>query len=160
MKYTIHIIYRIYQYAHETVSFNNESMYVSAGDICRNGNKLSPDYICRQFSNCISAQEAIRNNVKPQLCSFKGSVPIVCCSPTSNVTTPIISEKPRPPVSAVKAHSAAKSTLDTYNIGSILKKKKTIIEPTVSNTVGNIIYNYYYAYWCVLLCKCATSILN
>lgn len=68
-------------------------------------------------------------------------MPIVCCSPTPNVTTPIMSENPHPPALALKAHSAAKSTPDTYILGSILKKQY-INEPTV----GNIIYNYYCAY--------------
>lgn len=102
-------------------------MYVSPGDICRKGNNRSPDYICRPFANCISAKQEIKNNIKPQLCSFKGSMPIVCCSPTSNVTTPIMSGNPYPPVLAVKAHSAAKSTTDTYILGSILKKKNILM---------------------------------
>lgn len=113
---------------------------MSAGDICRKGNDLSPDYICRSFANCISAKQGIKNNIKPQLCSFKGSMPIVCCSPTSNVTTPIVSQNSHPPTLAVKAHTAAKSTPDTYILGSIIKKN--INEPTA----GNIIYNYNYAY--------------
>ncbi|XP_026808326.1 serine protease snake-like [Rhopalosiphum maidis] len=77
------------------------------GDICRKGNGKSPDSICRNIENCPVAKEGLKKNIRPQLCSFSGSIPIVCCPPANkNPTIP-------PPTSPSSAISSSKPSTST-----------------------------------------------
>lgn len=61
-------------------------LHFFSGDICRKdhgtkhqeGNK---EYICERAENCKSLANSIKNQIYPDICSFDGSHPIVCCPP-------------------------------------------------------------------------------
>lgn len=50
--------------------------------MCRKGNGLIPDHQCIRAENCNSLAMDIKNKIYPEICSFDGHKPIVCCSPT------------------------------------------------------------------------------
>ncbi|RVE41548.1 hypothetical protein evm_013802 [Chilo suppressalis] len=73
---------------------------VEEGDKCiKNG---APG-ICRNIRNCKSAIEDFKKRIFPQICSFAGSYPVVCC--TDGITTPA------PPV-ATTSQSPTKPVTD------------------------------------------------
>lgn len=85
-------------------------MYYSfIGDICRKGDEKSSNSICRNIENCPVAKEGLKKNIIPQLCSFSGSVPIVCCPPENKTLTvnPSTSTTNKP--SVMKTYSATES---------------------------------------------------
>lgn len=50
-------------------------------EVCRDGDVSSSNHICRKIQNCPTVVADIQNNISPQICSFIGSSPIVCCPP-------------------------------------------------------------------------------
>lgn len=81
------------------------NVYFCAGQICAKSKNNSSNHICKELDNCPSAKEGLSNNINPQICSFRGSVAIVCCAPSPN-SHPIITTNPPP----VKRYTAAEST--------------------------------------------------
>lgn len=79
------------------IKFN---LYLNLGEICRVSG------ICKPLKNCASAVQGLKNNVRPILCSIKGSTAIVCC-PQSNDINKISSTS-----SAVKTYTASESKYD------------------------------------------------
>ncbi|KAI4463083.1 eg:bacr7a4.3 protein-related [Holotrichia oblita] len=71
--------YNINWYFHAAKA--NYSDFPKEGGLCtkRNGEKG----ICTHFTKCEPAIEDVRKNGRPEICSFSGKYPIVCC-PTSN----------------------------------------------------------------------------
>lgn len=63
------------------------------GEICsRNNDDNSSDYTCQYIHNCKVVIKDIQKHIIPKLCSFNGSIPIVCCPPSddANANTKII----------------------------------------------------------------------
>ncbi|XP_026816313.1 serine protease snake-like [Rhopalosiphum maidis] len=86
------------------LGYNAQILELYEGDICRKGNGKSPDSICRNIENCPVAKEGIKKNIIPQLCSFSGSIPIVCCPPANKTLTipPSTIQPPKPSTSTTK----------------------------------------------------------
>lgn len=80
------------------------NVYFCVGQICDKSKNNSSNHICKELDKCPSAKEGLINNINPKICSFKGSIAIVCCAPSSN-SRPIITTNPPP----VKTYSAAES---------------------------------------------------
>jgi len=53
------------------------------GDICWSGQGKSPDYVCMSAKKCDSLANKIKNLEYPDICSFNGTYPIVCCLPST-----------------------------------------------------------------------------
>lgn len=58
--------------------------FVNIGDVCKNGNGLNKEHICIRSEKCVSLPRDIKNKNYPDICSFDGHKPIVCCSPTNS----------------------------------------------------------------------------
>uniref|UniRef100_A0A2H8TSH9 Serine protease snake n=1 Tax=Melanaphis sacchari TaxID=742174 RepID=A0A2H8TSH9_9HEMI len=69
------------------LEYNAQILELYEGDICRKGDGRSPNSICRKIENCPVAKEGLKKNITPQLCSFSGSIPIVCCPPENKTLT-------------------------------------------------------------------------
>lgn len=69
------------------LEYNAQILELYEGDICRKGDGKSSNSICRNIENCPVAKEGLKKNIIPQLCSFSGSVPIVCCPPENKTLT-------------------------------------------------------------------------
>jgi len=79
-------------------------------DICRKGDEKTADSICRNIERCPVAKEGLKKNIIPQLCSFNGSIPIVCCPPEKNTHQPITTTTKKPSINPVlKSYSATES---------------------------------------------------
>lgn len=53
------------------------------GDVCRKSQGLEPDYVCNHPENCESVRELFKNQKYPDICSFDGLKPIICCAPAN-----------------------------------------------------------------------------
>lgn len=69
--------YQVQSYIYDIIKRYN------LGEICRNGKDSGTNYACKRIENCESLREEIRKQNYPDICSFNGSHPIVCCSPTT-----------------------------------------------------------------------------
>lgn len=75
-------------------------MFTCIGDVCNEGSDGSSDSVCRRIENCMVVGDGIQNNIRPQLCSFIGSIPVVCCPPNQQNTRPNPpTPRPNPPTS-------------------------------------------------------------
>jgi len=84
-------------------------------EICRKGDGKTPNSICRNIERCPVAKEGLKKNIIPQLCSFNGSTPIVCCPPEKNTHQSTTTTTKKPTINPVlKSYSATESVF--YNI--------------------------------------------
>lgn len=87
-------------------------MYYSCIDeICRRSDGKTANSICRNIERCPVAKEGLKKNIIPQLCSFNGSTPIVCCPPEKNTNNQITTTTKKPSINPVlnSHYSAAES---------------------------------------------------
>lgn len=56
------------------------------GVICRKSQGLEPDYVCSRPENCDSVKELFKNQKYPDICSFEGLQPIICCALSNKKT--------------------------------------------------------------------------
>lgn len=53
-------------------------------EVCKRSIYSGKTHVCKVLNDCKTAIDDIRDNVKyPTICSFKGSMPVVCCAPES-----------------------------------------------------------------------------
>lgn len=73
--------------------------------MCRKGEGLESDYVCKKPKNCETFKKMIENGHNPVVCSFVKFQPIICCPTVTRIETSII------PDAIVKhSNSADKST--------------------------------------------------
>jgi len=85
--------------------------YSCIDEICRKGDGKTANFICRNIERCPVAKEGLKKNIIPQLCSFNGSTPIVCCPPEKNTNIQITTTTKKPSTNPVlqKSYSATES---------------------------------------------------
>lgn len=81
-------------------------MFIFAGDVCYiSDTNSSNNYICRRIEDCMIVGAGIHKNIRPQLCSFIGPIPIVCC-PSNDCTlsnSPNLQNYPKLPSQPISA---------------------------------------------------------
>lgn len=78
--------------------FYSHSEYFCVDEVCRDGDDSSSNHVCRRINNCPIVIAGIQNNISPQICSFIGSSPVVCCPPSPDQTNPpVLPIVPKPP---------------------------------------------------------------
>ncbi|XP_022172614.1 serine protease snake-like [Myzus persicae] len=89
------------------LGYNAQILGLYEDEICRKGDGKTPDSICRNIERCPVAKEGLKKNIIPQLCSFNGSTPIVCCPPEKNTHQPTTTTTKKPSINPVmKSYSA------------------------------------------------------
>jgi len=85
-------------------------IFIYIDEVCRKGDGKTPNSVCRNIERCPVAKEGLKKNIIPQLCSFNGSTPIVCCPPEKNTHQPITTTTKKPSINPVlKSYSATES---------------------------------------------------
>ncbi|NP_001155379.1 serine protease-like precursor [Acyrthosiphon pisum] len=89
------------------LGYNAQILGLYEDEICRKGDGKTPNSICRNIERCPVAKEGLKKNIIPQLCSFNGSIPIVCCPPEKNTNNQITTTTKKPSINPVlKSYSA------------------------------------------------------
>ncbi|XP_050433021.1 uncharacterized protein LOC126840959 [Adelges cooleyi] len=58
-------------------------LWLDENEVCKKDSS-SRTHVCKSLDKCESAIQDIRDNVAyPTICSIRGKMPVVCCSPTS-----------------------------------------------------------------------------
>lgn len=61
-------------------------MLIITGQVCQKGKGSVRDYVCMKPKNCGNLMKSLRCRNFPDLCSFQGFQPIICCPMTFNET--------------------------------------------------------------------------
>ncbi|VVC37437.1 Serine proteases, trypsin family, serine active site,Peptidase S1, PA clan,Serine proteases, trypsin [Cinara cedri] len=93
---------------------------LSEGDVCGKTKKNSFNHVCRELDNCASAKKDLSNNINPKLCSFRGSIAIVCCAPSNGGGT-------------TTAAATAPTTVKTYSAAEMCHEYSKLIYTTIQS---------------------------
>ncbi|VVC45930.1 Hypothetical protein CINCED_3A024055 [Cinara cedri] len=57
-------------------------LWLDENEVCKRSVHSGKTYVCKVLSDCKTAIDDIRDNVKyPTICLIKGNMPVVCCAP-------------------------------------------------------------------------------
>jgi hypothetical protein len=71
---------------YQIMSYRCLHVITCLGVICRKSQGLEPDYVCSRPENCDSVKDLFKNQTYPDICSFDGLKPIICCVPGNGKT--------------------------------------------------------------------------
>lgn len=102
------------------IAFTHESTGDIEGEACYNILHRT-DGICMLPNQCPEAIRDFQKGIQPQLCNYKGHLPIICCPrsqkpiTSSTSTSSSTSSSPLPP----QSHTSSPATITTYISGPI-----------------------------------------
>lgn len=117
------------------IAFTHESTGDIEGEACYNLLHRT-DGICMLPNQCPEAIRDFQKGIQPQLCNYKGHLPIICC-PRSQKTTVVTvassssSSSPLPPSTSSSQSSTSPTIITTY-IGSPVSTTPTLSSVTQS----------------------------
>lgn len=109
------------------ISFTHESSDNIEGEACYNRIKQM-NGICTLPNECPEAVADFKKGIQPQICNYKGQLPIICC-PRQNQT--VASTTPKP---FTLSQSSSTSTISTFTLVKSTTTKKSTQKPAATTT--------------------------
>uniref|UniRef100_A0A2S2Q5K2 Serine protease snake n=1 Tax=Sipha flava TaxID=143950 RepID=A0A2S2Q5K2_9HEMI len=112
------------------------------GVICRKSQGLEPDYVCSRPENCDSVKDLFKNQTYPDICSFDGLKPIICCVPGNGKTFLLNRTKIEDPIIAKEKCQQYSELLNKFSNGPSVTKFKQMKRNTDLNQMSSSSMNF------------------